>query len=152
MLNGELRGVFGMESQVNGLAGDECTEAGMISPNPGIKGKTGILLWQCRPSDRRSQVGLEEAGELDQESSARIRKIGVNPYVEVPRRVSDTFGIRGNVPVKGNLNGVPIRATLVPTGKERHRLYVNGDMRKRAGVDVGETVTVDKTIKHLLEA
>ncbi len=74
--------------------------------------------------------------------SAIIDKKGVNPFVDVPAEVSDSFHQSGNIPVAGTLNGVPIRATLVPIGNGRHRLYVNGDMRERANVDVGDTIEV----------
>ncbi len=62
--------------------------------------------------------------------------------MDVPKRVSQAFGHRGYIPVEGTLNGHPIRATLVPTGGGRHRLFVNGDMRKRANVDVGDRVQI----------
>jgi hypothetical protein len=72
--------------------------------------------------------------------SATIYKLGINPCVDVPVEVSRAFGRRGNVPVTGSLNGQPIRANLVPKGEGTHRLYLNGDMRQRAGVDVGDRV------------
>lgn len=72
--------------------------------------------------------------------TARIRKRGANPYVDAPARMSAALGQRGAVPVRGTLNAVPIRATLVPAGGGRHRLYINGFMRKAAGVDVGDRV------------
>jgi hypothetical protein len=74
------------------------------------------------------------------EFSATIRKAGINPYVGVPKQVSTFFGKRGNIPVHGILNGMAIRATLVPVGGGRHRLYVNGDMRKKANVKVGDRI------------
>ena len=84
---------------------------------------------------------------------AKIYKIGINPYVRVPKRVSKAFNIRGNIPVMGKLNNLPIRATLVPIGGGRHRLYINGAMRKRATVDVGDTVhlqlEIDKLPRHV---
>lgn len=67
--------------------------------------------------------------------AAPLAQLGPNPYVDVPPRVSTAFGRRGAVAVKRTLNAVPIRATLVPAGGGRHRLYVNGFMRKAAGVD-----------------
>lgn len=72
--------------------------------------------------------------------SARIYKLGINPCVDVPERVCAHFGKRGYVPVTGALNGHRIRATLVPKGGGRHRLYINGAMRRRAGVDTGDLV------------
>jgi hypothetical protein len=77
---------------------------------------------------------------MPQRFSAKVYKLGVNPCVDVPQRVSRAFGKRGYVPVKGALNGHAIRATLVPKGGGRHRLYLNGDMRQRAGVEVGDRV------------
>ena len=74
---------------------------------------------------------------------ARIRKQGVNPYVEVPARVSRAlarWAQSGRVRVEGRLNRTPVRANLVPT-RQGHRLYVNGGMRAAAGVSVGDTAT-----------
>jgi len=72
--------------------------------------------------------------------SAIINKVGINPYVAIPEHISQCFGKRGYIRVTGVLNGVSIRATLVPTGNVRHRLYVNGEMRKKANVKVGDNV------------
>lgn len=75
----------------------------------------------------------------------RIDQAGVNPYVDVPQRVSRAFAPwarGGRVRVAGTLNGVPVRATLVPVGQGRHRLYVNGGMRAAAGVGVGDLVSL----------
>ena len=71
-----------------------------------------------------------------------VNKVGINPCVEVPEEISRAFRRRGHVPVRGQLNGRPIKATLVPVGGGRHRLYINGQMRKAAGVGVGDTVTL----------
>jgi bacteriocin resistance YdeI/OmpD-like protein/uncharacterized protein DUF1905 len=75
---------------------------------------------------------------MPQQFSAKIYKLGINPCLDVPKRVSQAFGQRGYVPVKGTLNEQPIRATLVPKGDFRHRLFLNTDMRQRAGLDVGD--------------
>ncbi len=74
--------------------------------------------------------------------SAIIRKIGINPYVDVPLKISRAIKKRGYVPIAGTVNGKPMRTTLVPIGKGRHRLFINGGMRDRAGVDVGDRIEV----------
>ena len=92
---------------------------------------------------------LEETPSISvqpQRFRARIGKQGPNPYVDVPEEVSlafahDSWG--GRVSVEGRLNEASIRATLVPVGRGRHRLYVNGGMRAAAGVAVGETVSFE---------
>ena len=78
-----------------------------------------------------------------QRFSAQIHKVGINPCVDVPERVSQAFGMRGHVPVRGKVNVFPIWATLVPQGGGRHRLYINGEMRRGAGVDVGDTIDLE---------
>ena len=79
--------------------------------------------------------------------SARIFKIGVNPYVLLPAAVlKDLFREagkdKGPITVRGNLNGHAYIQTLVKySGK--WRLYLNGPMRKAAGIDVGDTAKVE---------
>ena len=71
-----------------------------------------------------------------------VYKLGINPIIDVPERVSERFrehARAGRVLVHGTLNGVPVRATLVPSGGGRHRMYINAGMRAAAGVGVGDT-------------
>ena len=92
---------------------------------------------------------LEETPSISvqpQRFRARIGKQGPNPYVDIPEEVSLAFAHDsrgGRVSVEGRLNEASIRATLVPVGRGRHRLYVNGGMRAAAGVAVGETVSFE---------
>jgi len=74
------------------------------------------------------------------EFSAKIFKVGVNPYVEVPENVSRCLKKTGYIPVTGTINDFPIQATLVPVRNGRHRLYINGEMRKKANVAVGDLI------------
>jgi hypothetical protein len=74
--------------------------------------------------------------------SATIKKVGINPYVDPPLRVSRAFGVRGYVPVKGRINGKVFTQTLVPIGGGKHRLFINGVMRRAAAVDVGSRIAV----------
>ena len=71
---------------------------------------------------------------------AVIGEVGVNPCVDVPESASSCLKASGYIPVAGALNGFPIRATLVPIGNGRHRLYVNAEMRKRVCVAVGDLI------------
>lgn len=77
-----------------------------------------------------------------QKFSAKIYKLGINPCVDVPATVSRAFSKSGYIPVAGDINGHPIRATLVPIGNNRHRLFINGQMRKAAEVDEGDVVRI----------
>ena len=78
--------------------------------------------------------------------SAKIFKIGINPYVLIPLSVlnelfSQSGKTKGPIPVKGTLNGRKFIQNLVKySGK--WRLYLNTPMRRAAGIDVGDTATV----------
>jgi Domain of unknown function (DUF1905) len=59
-----------------------------------------------------------------------------------PFRVEEVFGTRARVPVKGTINGVAFRNSLMPTGDGTHYLVVNGDLREAARADIGDEVEV----------
>jgi hypothetical protein len=77
---------------------------------------------------------------MKQHFTAVIFKVGINPCVDIPQKVSRAFNKRGYVPVKGMINGKRLIANLVPIGNNRHRLFINGDMRNRAKVDVHDRI------------
>jgi Domain of unknown function (DUF1905)/Bacteriocin-protection, YdeI or OmpD-Associated len=79
---------------------------------------------------------------MSQRFSAIILKVGINPCIDVPARVSKALGKRGYIPVRGTLDGHPFRAGLVSLGAGRHRLFINGQMRKDADVNVGDRITL----------
>lgn len=78
--------------------------------------------------------------------TARIRIIGVNPYVLLPEATlkhlfAQADRDKGPIPVNGTLDGHTFIQHLVKySGK--WRLYLNGPMRKAAGKDVGHSISV----------
>jgi hypothetical protein len=80
---------------------------------------------------------------MKQKFSAVIYKQGINPYVDIPERVSLAFQRKGYIPVRGTLDKHPFQATLVPIGKGKYRLFINGKMRKQASVEVGDEIKVE---------
>ena len=63
-------------------------------------------------------------------------------FLLLPKSASDILPRRGRTSVEGAINGHPFQATLEPDGQLSHWLRVNEDLRDAAGVEVGETVTV----------
>ncbi|MEO8171974.1 MAG: DUF1905 domain-containing protein [Sediminibacterium sp.] len=62
---------------------------------------------------------------------ATIYKVGINPCVPVPKRITDKMSpAKGYIPIKGKINGHEFVQTLVPVKDEEYRLYVNGPMLK----------------------
>lgn len=74
--------------------------------------------------------------------SAKIYKVGINPCVKVPKRITATMvATKGYIPIKGKIGKHTFEQTLCPVKNEGYRLYVNGLMLKGANVKLGETVT-----------
>ncbi len=79
--------------------------------------------------------------------TAKILKIGINPYVLLPaavlKEISKQAGKdKGAIPVKGEINNHPFTQTLVKySGK--WRLYINGPMLKGSNSKLGDTVTIN---------
>lgn len=81
------------------------------------------------------------------EFSAKIYKIGINPYVLLPSPIlkqifKQANKTKGPISVIIKISGHNFIQTLVKySGK--WRLYLNGPMRKVAGKDVGDTITIE---------
>ncbi|MFZ0211329.1 MAG: YdeI/OmpD-associated family protein [Candidatus Acidiferrales bacterium] len=77
-----------------------------------------------------------------------LYELGINRCVDVPEEVSRALGGRGYIPVVVMVQGLVIRTTLVPAGNKQYRLFIDGKIRKKLGVDAGDfvgiTLRVDK--------
>ena len=67
---------------------------------------------------------------------------GAWTFVRFPYSASEEFGVRGQVPVKGTINGVPYENALLPQGGGVHILVVKKEIRDLAGVTQGDVVEV----------
>jgi len=80
--------------------------------------------------------------------SAKIYIISrINPVVDVPDDVLSAIFAqagrsKGPVPVRGRLNGAEFIQTLIKY-EGAWRLYLNGEMRKSAGIDTGDMANVE---------
>ena len=79
--------------------------------------------------------------------TAKILKIGINPYVGLPDEVLNTLfkqadKNKGPIPVRGTLDGKRFKQTLVKY-QGAWRLYLNTQMRQAAGIDVGDDAKVE---------
>lgn len=64
-------------------------------------------------------------------------------FVDIPFDVEAVFGQRVNVYVMGTANGVAFTSTLFSrTNGAPHLLFLNGQVRKRAGISIGDTVMI----------
>jgi hypothetical protein len=74
--------------------------------------------------------------------SSELVRAGTLYCVDVPDAVSIAVGVRGYVPIAGAVNGVAFRASLLPRGGGRHRILLNGEIRKAAGLHLGDRVAL----------
>lgn len=73
--------------------------------------------------------------------SGKIYRVGLIRYVDVPADVSRELGDgKAHVPVSGEVEGVPLRTTLVSRGRGCYRVALHSDIRKKLRVDTGAVV------------
>jgi hypothetical protein len=60
--------------------------------------------------------------------------------VRLPKEISAKLPSRGQVMVKGSINGFEIHTALEPDGDWSHWLHVDKNMQKSAKINVGDTV------------
>jgi hypothetical protein len=71
---------------------------------------------------------------------------GLNAFIQVPKglvRAAAPLAEKRRIRVAGRIDGHPFSAMIVPARDGRDRLYVNGGMRARADVDVGDRVAIE---------
>src|SRR5262249_33416564 len=57
--------------------------------------------------------------------------------IRVPLDVAKVWGVRGQLKIKGEINGFPFETSLFPTGKGYHTLLVNKKMQQGASARAG---------------
>lgn len=57
--------------------------------------------------------------------------------IRVPLDVFKVWGVRGQLRVRGEINGAPFRTALFPTGQGTHVMMVNKTMQKASGATAG---------------
>jgi ribosomal 50S subunit-recycling heat shock protein len=89
-------------------------------------------------------VKAKSAGKQGQQKfSIRLRtQPGIETaYFTVPFDVEEVFATRARVPVRGTINGVPYRSSIMNMG-EGHCMIVNRNLREAAKVKAGDTVEI----------
>ncbi len=72
----------------------------------------------------------------------RFEGVGTWTYADIPFDVERAFGKKGQVKVKGTVNGIAFRGSLMPHGDGTHFLVVNRSVRDAARVDIGHKVKI----------
>ncbi len=72
----------------------------------------------------------------------RMEGVGTWTYCDVPFDVEKAFGKGGQVKVKGTVNGISCKSTLLPNGDGNHFLVVPKPVRDKAKIKAGDRVRV----------
>jgi hypothetical protein len=78
--------------------------------------------------------------------SATIYRVGILRCVDLPAGVAATFAEWDNAPVRVRVGRGEARTRLVPRGEGGLRCFLDGALRKAAGVDSGDRVDVEITL------
>jgi len=71
-------------------------------------------------------------------------------YLNVPYDTKEIFDTKSRVQVKGNVNGIPYRGTLMPHGNGKHFMVVKKELRDLAKAQPGDIVRVTMEQDHQL--
>ncbi len=72
----------------------------------------------------------------------RPEGVGTWTFLSIPLEISAGFGSKGQVRIKGTINGFPFRSTALPMGDGTHYLVVGKDIRDHIAAAQGDTVKV----------
>jgi hypothetical protein len=76
---------------------------------------------------------------MEYEFEAIVYKVGINPCVDVPDRITSALTRdRGFIHVAGRMGGATFAKSLVPVAGGPFRLYVDGAMLKVSGTRTGD--------------
>lgn len=93
-------------------------------------------------SETAAGTAAQTAVHTFQAALVRPDAPGAWTYLIIPLDMQTAFGGRGQVRVRGTINGEPYRNAAMPMGDGTHFLVVNKEMRDRIGATVGSVVTV----------
>ncbi len=74
---------------------------------------------------------------------ATLFTIDASSLLRLPETASKNLPSRGQVAVRGTINGVGFRTVLEPDGSSGHWMRVDDTLQHAAGISAGETATLD---------
>jgi hypothetical protein len=74
---------------------------------------------------------------------AALSTIDTSAVLRLPETASKDLPSRGQVAVRGTINGVEFETVLEPDGNSGHWMKVDGTLQHAAGIGIGDTATLD---------
>lgn len=82
---------------------------------------------------------------MKKEFEAKLERpegVGTWTFLAIPFNIEEAYGVKSQVRVKGTVNGVQYKSSLMPNGDGTYFLVVNKSIRDAAGVSSGDSVYV----------
>ena len=73
----------------------------------------------------------------------RPEGVGTWTFAPIPVDIARETGIKARLRVKGTIDGVPFKGTLLPGGSGKHFVVVNKGLREKIGKAAGDVVKVE---------
>jgi Bacteriocin-protection, YdeI or OmpD-Associated/Domain of unknown function (DUF1905) len=103
------------------------------SPAPPVpSGRDSVLMGRC--------AGIPTMPVSFSSKLIRPEVVGAWTFAMVPKTAAATAGFRPRMRVKGTIDGVPFRSSLIPRGGGEVFVVVNQEMRERIGKTDGQSV------------
>jgi hypothetical protein len=74
---------------------------------------------------------------------AALSTIDTSAVLRLPETASNNLPSRGQVAVRGTINGVEFETVLEPDGNSGHWMKVDDTLQHAAGIGIGDTATLD---------
>jgi hypothetical protein len=74
---------------------------------------------------------------------ATLSTINTSAVLRLPETASKDLPSRGQVAVRGTINGVEFETVLEPDGNSGHWMKVDDTLQRAAGIGIGDTATLD---------
>ena len=115
------------------------------------------FLRPCFPTkDRRPAVRLTVTQSITVPPSIRfdatLSTIDTSTVSRLPDTSSKDLPSRGQVAVRGTINGVEFQTVLEPDGNRGHWMRVDDTLQQAAGISAGDTATLDPPPSPHLQA
>jgi hypothetical protein len=99
-----------------------------------------------RSSGQRSNPFLEWNPSMSTSFTSKLIRpdaVGAWTFASVPRKEAATAGFRARLRVKGTIDGIPFRSSLMPRGGGELFVVVNSEVRDRIGKSDGALVRLE---------
>ena len=93
-------------------------------------------------SERAETTSVQAYAQSFQATLARPEGVGTWTYLVIPLDLVSLYGAKGQITLRGTINGQPFRSSAMPRGDGAHYLVVNKTLRDQIGATQGDTVTV----------